>query len=265
VTYENLGFISSNLKECVSAGLIDEHDLIPSIALTDFEVILETMDSQAQRIHYFARRAEIEKTMDYLGDESDLLALYLESGFNVGDWEDGGHLINLGMKSKELDPYFVARADGVSIPKPHLDLSNWWRDILKRVEDKKLPGWTELAYIFLNIGRRDQEKFEREVEKLGMRVVRGKAQQKHNWVAFRNNAAKRPYALVGYPYVDVSREERNGMMTHIAADVEEHGPVLGMAIVGIDVNVGTHPYDVLVYIPGHAPGAPDASRLRSVE
>ena len=107
VTYENLGYITANLKESVAAGLIDSSEpLVPSICITDLEIAFELLETQAQCIHYLARRAEIEKSMDYFGDEADLLAFYLESGFNVGEWEEGGIKVSLNMKSKELDPYF---------------------------------------------------------------------------------------------------------------------------------------------------------------
>jgi hypothetical protein len=119
VTFENLGFISANISRCVEAGLLKQHRLVPSLALSDFEVCVELLESQSHRIHYFARRAEIEQTMEYFGDESDLLAFYLKTGFSVGDWEDGGMVMNLGLMSKELDPYFVAKADGVEIPNPY--------------------------------------------------------------------------------------------------------------------------------------------------
>jgi len=32
----------------------------------------------------------------------------------------------------------------------------------------------------------------------------------------------------------------------------------------LNIEVGTHRYDVLVYVPGHAPGAPDVSRLQLI-
>ena len=136
VTYENLGFVSANLKELVDAGLIvSGQPLVPSICLADLEVVLETLDSQAERIHYLARRAEIERTMGYRGDELDLFALYIDTGFCLGEWEGTGHYLDLGLKSKELDPYFVGRANGVSVPKPTLRLTEWWRQSLARIEE----------------------------------------------------------------------------------------------------------------------------------
>jgi hypothetical protein len=219
VTYENLGFVSSNLKRSVDAGLIDSPvALVPSICFTDLEVILETLDSQAQRIHYLSRRSEIERTMNYLGDESDLFALYLDSGFNLGDWEDGKAFVNVTMKSKELDSYFMAKEDGVSVPKPRLRLTKWWNDILVRIETVRKPLWTELAYIVLSVGRSDQAKLERAIKRLLKRVQSGRVPKKHNWqLLVTSQGSKRKYAVIGYPYKTDSRDERNGMIQEMAA------------------------------------------------
>ncbi len=200
--------------------------------------------------------------MRYFGDELDLLAFYLESGFNIGDWEDGRVGLNVNMKSKELDPYFVARADGVSVPKPCLDLSPFWLALLKRIEQVKMNFWTEIAYVLLNFGRRDQDKFERELKKFIKLVRKGKKKQKHNWIVMLNRGGEaRKYAVIGFPYHSASREERNEMIRHIAGDLEESTPVLGMVIVGINVNVPTYLYDVMAFVPGHAPGAPNLERV----
>ena len=64
----------------------------------------------------------------------------------------------------------------------------------------------------------------------------------------------RNYAVIGFPYRTESREERNEIIRHIAGNLKESTPVLGMVIVGINVDVLTYPYDVMVYVPGHAPG-----------
>jgi hypothetical protein len=171
VTYESLGFISANLKESVEAGLIESgKPLVPSICFTDLEVVLETLDSQAERIHYLARRAEIERTMGYVGDELDLFALYIDTGFSLGEWEGTGRFLQISLMSKQLDPYFVGRANGVSVPKPKLRLTDWWRQILIRIEGVQNECWTEVAYVFLSVAYEDQQKFEQQFTELRTQI-----------------------------------------------------------------------------------------------
>lgn len=263
VTYENLGFVSANLKEAVEAELIEPgHALVPSICITDLEIAFEVLESQAQRIHYLARRAEVEKTMQYHGDEMDLLAFYIETGFNIGEIESGGTLISLAMKSKELDPYFVAKADGVDVPKPVLSLTQWWKDILARIEQVKAEFWTEIAYIFLSADLKSQRKFERKFKQLAERVDKGALREKHNWLTFIvGTLAKRQHAVIGYPYKAQARSERNDMMKHMAAEAEDKMPVSGIAVLGLNVDDVNYPYNVLAYIPGHSADAPAVASL----
>jgi hypothetical protein len=263
VTYENLGFVSADLKGAVEAGLIEsDQPLVPSICFTDLETLFETLDSQAERLHYLARRAEIERTMHYHGDELDLFAFYLDTGFNIGEWEHGPHFLQLAMKSKELDPYFVARADGVSVPKPKLKLTGWWRDVLARIERVNSEFWTEIACMFLSVAYEDQQEFERSFRELKRQVEKRRATDKPKWVGMISGTkSKRQYAILGFPYKTATREERNKMVEQMAAAAEDQMAVLGIAVLGVNVNSPHYPYDILAYLPGHAPGAPDFGRL----
>jgi hypothetical protein len=174
-----------------------------------------------------------------------------------GGHGDGGPKL----KSKELDPFFVARADGVSVPKPNLKLTDWWRTILSRIERVKSEFWTEIAYIFLSVAYDDQKKFERGFKKLVGQIRRGKAPHKHNCVTMISGTRSvRQYALLGFPY-SAGRDERNQMITHFAAEAEENTLVLGIAAIGVDMDSPHYPYDVLAYLPGHAAGAPDVAHL----
>ena len=251
---KTLDLLVASLKECIEAGLIESgHPLVPSICLTDLEVIYEILDSEAERIHYLARRGEIERTMHYHGDEMDLLAFYLDTGFNISEWEGGQHVINMAGKSKELDPFFVGRPDGVSVPKPGLKITDWWRAVLSRIGWAKPEFWTEITYIFLSVAHEEQRKFEKSLGSLVDRIQRGKVPQKHNcMIMISGTRSVRQYALVGFPYRNATREERNQMIWYFAAEAEENTKVIGIAVLGINMDSPYYPYDVLAYLPGHA-------------
>jgi hypothetical protein len=118
VTLSNLGSIGSNLKKLIKSKVTNRklEELAPSISLTDLESIFELLPLEVQKIHYFARRREFEAHMEYEGDELDLLAFYLDNGFNIGNTEYARDTtINIIIKSKELDPYFVGTREGKSV------------------------------------------------------------------------------------------------------------------------------------------------------
>ena len=127
----------------------------------------------------------------------------------------------------------------------------------------KKPLWTELAYIFLSVGNREQRRFDRELKGLIRGVRKGQTPKRHNWLVLTTQAGSaRRHAVVGYPYLTDTRQERNDMILHIAAEVEKAAPVLGIAVIGLDAKGASYPYDVLVYAAGHAEGSPDVERLR---
>lgn len=92
VTLEDFAFIQSNLHLLKETGWIPkDHALAPCILLADLEVVFDILEPIGQKVHYLRRRAELEGRMSYIGDELDLLGLYIGTGFNLGDAEFGNH------------------------------------------------------------------------------------------------------------------------------------------------------------------------------
>ena len=126
ITLSQLGVISGNLKKLIRAKVVNKtlEELAPSISLTDLECVFELLPLEAEKIHYLARRREFEAHVEYQGDELDLLGLYLDNGFNIGDKEYSKDMtINMSLKSKELDPYFDGINEGVSVKRPELAMT----------------------------------------------------------------------------------------------------------------------------------------------
>ena len=62
----------------------------------------------------------------------------------------------------KLDPYFVGRANGVSVPKRKMQPTEWRRQTLARIEEVRNECWTEAAYVLLGVAYEDQQKFEQQ-------------------------------------------------------------------------------------------------------
>jgi len=247
ITISHLGAISTNLKTVIKAGVTKKriHELAPSINITDLEVILDLLPSTAQKLHYFQRRREIEANVEYIGDEIDLLAWYLDSGFNIGDHEYlHKPYYNLILKSKELDPYIIGTGKGQVVDKPTLRTTNWWKAILERLETAKPDLWLENSFVLLNLGLEGQELFEEMINDLIVKIKKGKTTFRQNWIQVDNNHEERRYVIVGYPYTDELYFERNDMMADIISD-EEKRNTKGMLVIGINIDKGHYPYSVL--------------------
>ena len=103
-----------------------------------------------------------------------MLSFYLGNGFNIGDTEYKKELpVNLSLKSKELDTYFVGREEGKDVPTPQLSMSLWWKDLLEAISRRRATGWVESGFILLNSTQEDQEKFEGMFKQLMTRVRAG--------------------------------------------------------------------------------------------
>ena len=84
----------SNLKDLIEAGITNKSlpELAPVINLTDLMAIFEILDLQSEKVHYLGRRREFDAHLRFHGDELDVLAFYLDHGFNIGEAEFSGQL-----------------------------------------------------------------------------------------------------------------------------------------------------------------------------
>lgn len=246
VTLEDLGFISSNIKEAITAEIVetDIKSLVPSISVGALDCVFTLLEGEIEKIHYLARRREFEQHVNYLGDELDLLGFYLDNGFNIGEAEYNELIISLVGKSKELDPYFIGVAVGKKLKKPSLQMTKWWKDIISQVSKKRPDRWTEIGFILLNSTKEDQEKFEQDLSCLKRKVKIGRVKHDYNWVAFLSGPEKKRYLIVGFPYKDLSRTERNSAIQEILGSKERKG-TRGAVCIGINVKRKEYPYSFL--------------------
>lgn len=247
VTFEDLGFIGSNLRNIINAGIINKRmsELAPSICLTDLESVFTLLPFEAEKVHYLVRRREFEAHVYYDADEIDLLGFYLDNGFNIGAAEYSGDVhINMLLKSKEIDPYFGGLEAGVSVKEPVHAVTTYWELLLKIIGTKRFNNWMETSFILLNTSKEDQEKFLSMVEQLIESIDSGEVENDHNYVVFITGPDERQYLIIGYPYQGLSREKRNDAISNII-DQEFSDGMRGAVCIGIDLDNRDQPYGVL--------------------
>ena len=245
VTLEQFGSVS-NLKDLAESGISTKSlsDLASVISLTDLMVIFEVLDLQSEKIHYLSRRREIDDHIRWEGDELDILAFYLENGFNIGDVEyTGKHAFGLMMYSKQLDPYFESKAAGVFVARPELALTDWWKSVLQRLDLGKTEHWLDMAILLLSVPFSDQKKFERGFRNLCRRIRRGKVKDPHNWCVLLSGPPQRRYFLGFYPYFDVGQNIRNSIISQILGSQEAKAS-RGALCIGMDLAEGRLPYSI---------------------
>jgi len=154
VTLETVGDLTARMPDLLRAGYIQAGvSPAPTLTLADLELAFDLLDGACQKLHYLFRRAEFEAHADYFADEMDLLAFYLDTGFNIGEMEfDGTPLFLYGL-SQRIDPYFMARGSGGRVAKPRLRLTQWWRDLVRYREQRQgqIPRWSEAGCLLLDV------------------------------------------------------------------------------------------------------------------
>jgi len=246
VTLSHLGMMGSNLKQLIKAGVTDKkiEDLATSISLTDLKIVFDLLPLAAEKIHYLQRRRELEANVQYIGDELDLLAWYLDNGFNLGKDTEKYGLFKMDLKSKELDHYIIGSSYGEKVEKPELTKTQWWKDILLRLEEKQFKTWLETSYVLLNVPFDGQEFFEKLVDDQEKRMHSGTADFPHNWILLHTSEKDRQFVIAGYSYHDHLKEARDDVMGDILSDQNMEG-AKGKLVIGMNITKPHYPYSVL--------------------
>lgn len=211
ITLDFFGPLACDVRAMQTAGMLSTRVAgAPTIALVDFENILHLLPNFAQQLHYFARRAEIEQNLALEGDELDLLAFYMATGFNLGDFEfESSRKISFANLGGQLEPYLFARSAGIEVTKPKPKLTGrWWR-ILNAFASRRFKGWLHASFILLSVGYEDQEEFEQFERKMFFTIASSQPREDElNVIVSTNGPKQRRTGLISIGVRSVDREQR---------------------------------------------------------
>jgi hypothetical protein len=246
VTLSHLGMAGSNLKQLIKAGVTTKaiEELATSVSLTDLQIVFDILTLASEKIHYLQRRRELEASIEYVGDELDLLAWYLDNGFNFGPDEENIGFFKMDLKAKELDHYIIGNAKGEKVAKPELQKTKWWRDMLNRLEERQKQTWLETSYVLLNVPLDGQETFEELVNDMKNKMRKGSAEFPHNWIFLQTFEENRKFTIAGYGYHDRLKDERDGVMGDMLYN-ENMKDAKGKLVIGMNIDKTHYPYSVL--------------------
>jgi hypothetical protein len=204
----------------------DVEALAYSISLPDLELALDLLDHPSEILHYLGRRTEIERSTFLEGDEVDLLALYLETGFNVGEREFSGRdLLDVTGLSDPIDVWHYRREAGLEAEKPRSKRTEWWEAVLTRVEKRKGDRWAEIGVSMCNLAPPEQQEFEEAMYELRRTVTTGE-REPTDLVVFHNGPPQRRDVFCGLIVISPSREDRQIQYEQAAASVISKTPGL---------------------------------------
>lgn len=243
VTLEDFATLQSTLHHAKNANWIPpEHPIAPCFLLADLEIVFDILESTPHKIHYLKRRADLERNVDYKGDELDLLSFYLKTGFNIGDAESSTNQFILTGMSKPIDQYYMALEEGIVTAKPTPRITEWWADICKKIEARDFHQWSDIANVLLNISLSDQKMLMKEFKRIVKNVHKNWHLEDHTCAATLIPPKGRSDALAIYAFKDSAKDERLTRMENIASRVFEEAHVSRCLTIGVNIDRMQYPY-----------------------
>jgi len=198
------------LAQVAEAGLTRRtaDALAYSISLSDLDIVVRVLRHPSEILHYLTRRGEIERRGFLRGDEVDLLGLYLETGFNLGEKEFGGEFVlDVTGMSDPIDRWHYAQEADVEAERPKVQRTPCWEAVLTRVETTKSPRWPEIGVTMCNVAVSDQAKFKTMLETLRDDIRAGR-RTPTDVVVLQNGPPQRRDVFVGLIARSADKEER---------------------------------------------------------
>lgn len=210
VTLEPIAGLLPKLSEVADAGLSDRaaEALIYSISLPDLELVTDILKHPSEVLHYLTRRIEIERREFLQGDEADLLGLYLQTGFNLGEKEfEGQDILDVTGMSDPIDVWHYRSEAGLKAQCPRVERTSWWEAVLTRIEERRGPRWPEIGVTLCNVPPEAQRELEQAMEQLRNEVVSGE-RPPTDVMVFHNGPPQRRDVFIGVIAASPDKDER---------------------------------------------------------
>lgn len=245
VSLEDFGALQSNLKQHVVASWLPEgFEPCPSLNLADFETLFDFLEHPVQIIHYLLRRSEMEGQFSYIGDELDLMGLYIQTQFSMGMLTPEDQLVITGM-SEALDSYYNARDIGKAQDKPQPLVSPLFKSILSQLESRKTYRWTEMGVVLNCFSPDDQRSM---LGKLGdlKRIVSKNWRTPDHLNSLILVPAKTSHIACVFTYfTNGNRNERHRYMENAASKALEKEHITQCIVIGKNIERTDTAYDAI--------------------
>lgn len=246
VTLEDFATLQTTIHHAKGANWVPkEHPIAPCVSLADLEIVFDILKSTPHKIHYLKRRADLENNLDYKGDEIDLLGFYLKTGFNIGDAEYSGDSFALVTMSEPIDRYYAALEESVVRVKPEPIITNWWKDICTRIEDRNFHQWSDIAIVLLGISFEDQKSISAGFKKISKNVQKNWRVKGHNCAVVVIPPRRKKDALAVVAIKERDWENRRTKIESIAAQIFEDSHVERCLVIAINIDRAHYPYSLI--------------------
>ncbi|WP_116644808.1 hypothetical protein [Salinivibrio sp. HTSP] len=249
VSLEDFATLQSNLRLFDATGWVpDDFAPCPSMNLGDFEILFDLLEHPVQIVHYLLRRAEIENTYQFIGDELDFMGLYISNLFNLGNLtKDASTEIVLTGMSESLDLYYMSKDKGIPTPKPQPKITPWFKNVFNKLEERSTPRWSEIGSVLNRFPPDDQIKLSRHIKDLTKVVEKTWQVEGHKNSLIYNPAESSEYALAVVLFKNANRERRYEYVENALSLALEPKHVKHCLIIAINIDDESLPYHYIAF------------------
>ena len=262
ITLDSVGGLQAVQSELSRAGLLpNDFEPTPSLTLADLQNVFELLPGACPKLHYLVRRAELQSNTWFFAHELDLLAMYVDGQFNLGDTEFNGTRVIAYGCSATLENYFLEKELGGHPRSPKLKLSRWWENLLGAIDERRPKMWSLIGFDLLSVPVIDQRRFADLMREARAAVLKGVSATTGDRVLMLTGPRERRVAIAGVCYVDRTREERNARLLEAAQQLSgPDGQIPDRAVVlGCDPRLEGISYSVIVLVEFASGTVPDSN------
>jgi hypothetical protein len=220
----------------------------PTMSIADFEKVFDVLYHPVEVIHYLEVREKLEATVQYVGDELDLLGHYLEHHLIFPETEEQTIFMLTDM-SKNIDNYYDSMDAGISIAKPKVKMNTLFESILKQLERRKIPRWTEIGTILYSFSPESQELIASSSYTIKQNVRKNWMVENHENVLMFIPPSNSEYALCYLAYNDKNQEKRYNFAENASLHTFEKQHVKYCLVIGKNID-SKNVYDFIgIYEP----------------
>lgn len=241
ISLEDLGPLAACEQELKQVGWIDaSHDLAPSMTVASLECVCEILEEDYLILHYLDGRGLIQREFDVFGDELDILAFYLESGFCIDNLRRANiDSLMISGASKQIDNYYNCLDANEPCKKPVIRLPALWRSTLNAVRARRFKGWTRATHALLCCASPTELRlFARKFEKMRNKLPRLGKDPKHKFIGTILPPQPNATAICFAVYHTAERTERGNAAIELSAECYKKDNIEACWLFCFDVDQG---------------------------
>lgn len=236
VTLESFASLQSNVKKLEKTDwLPDDFEPCPTMNIADFETIFDILERPIEIINYLDKRVSVETSIEFMGDELDLLGHYLEHHLNFPHTEEKFNFI-LTTMSFPIDNYYDSKDSGIELTKPTVKMNKFFQSIINQLEQRKSPRWTEIGMILYSFLPEDQNMFASKLFEVKKNVKKNWMLDGHKNMLIYTPPLNTDYAMAYIVFNNQNKDRRREFAEEASMNAFENEHVKYCLVIGKNID-----------------------------